>query len=600
MEPDLSRESTNVEASPTVPNEREVTMTSTEDGDAVFDIELSEFKTDKKLVNVHQFYPKLEHSFTKSSTKFAEEQDKRVEDAMKEIVDETTNLTFTTEREYTEGKELKTDDSMLMIKDAPDEAGGDNKPDDNNSAEPQSQMSGLFSTAVTMECKEQKDYQGTILKINKAMGLRPDDPIYFMERAEAYIQLCDFQSAILNYKKACLLDPDNDAYYSRLGFLYYFQGQTLFDQRLYPEALESFSRAAEMKPHNVGYHIRRLESESNNPDLYIMRARLHEMFRNTTLSYYDIKDALALNEDHTEAKVMMEKLKEQAQDNKRQAQQLNLTGKHREGLQKISVAIETDPSVPEFHVIRGCLHRKLGDFNSAIDDFLLALDKCDHDEESSVYVDSQRQLLLTYNDFAVECFSKGYYEEAIILLNKAIKGEKREKGLYVNRGVIQNEYGVTAYQDKNYSEAEKKFTLAIQSNPKVGQYYISRSRSRYMMEVSKTETEISAVDEKLWKPGGCFPDLKACMKEYEFNVKLVAEKNQVKEELKGALHDRKTLKYAGARVGPMPPPMEKPHYGGLKFQRERRIKSPTLLGKKQSYNWKKFSMGIGLADSSDG
>ena len=85
-------------------------------------------------------------------------------------------------------------------------------------------------------------------------------------------------------------------------------------------------------------------------------------------------------------------------------------------------------------VSRGALHRKLGDFNAAIDDFLLALDKCDHDEDSPVYTDSQRQLLLTYNDFAVECFTKGFYEEAIILLNKAIKGEKREKGLYVNRG----------------------------------------------------------------------------------------------------------------------------------------------------------------------
>jgi len=76
----------------------------------------------------------------------------------------------------------------------------------------------------------------------------------------------------------------------------------------------------------------------------------------------------------------------------------------------------------------------LGDFNAAIDDYLLALDKTDHDEDNATYLESQRQLLLTYNDFAVECFSKGYYEEAIILLNKAIKGEKREKGLYINRG----------------------------------------------------------------------------------------------------------------------------------------------------------------------
>ena len=84
-------------------------------------------------------------------------------------------------------------------------------------------------------------------------------------------------------------------------------------------------------------------------------------------------------------------------------------------------------------IYRGTLHRRLGDFNSAIDDFLLALDKCGHNEESPVYIESQRQLLLTYNDFAVECFTKGFYDEAIILLNKAIKGEKREKGLCINR-----------------------------------------------------------------------------------------------------------------------------------------------------------------------
>ncbi len=133
---------------------------------------------------------------------------------------------------------------------------------------------------------------------------------------------------------------------------------------------------------------------------------------------------------------------------------------------------------------RGALQRRLGDYNAAIDDYLLALDKTDHDEEAPTYIEAQRQLLLTYNDFAVECFTKGFYEEAIILLNKAIKGEKNEKGLYINRGdcffrqanyqfaiadyqqaleidplddaihsrvaVIHNEYGVQDFQDKNY------------------------------------------------------------------------------------------------------------------------------------------------------
>lgn len=79
---------------------------------------------------------------------------------------------------------------------------------------------------------------------------------------------------------------------------------------------------------------KRLETDNENPDLYIMRARLHEMFRNTTLCYYDIKDALQVDPDHQEAKAMMVKMEKRAQDNKREAMQLNLMGKHREALQK--------------------------------------------------------------------------------------------------------------------------------------------------------------------------------------------------------------------------------------------------------------------------
>lgn len=113
-----------------------------------------------------------------------------------------------------------------------------------------------FSFNEAMKAKEEGKFEQVLKSLSKAMGLRTD-PLYYVERAEAFIQLCDFQSAILNYKKACLMEPDNAEYYARLAFLYYFMGQTLFDQRLYPEALESFARAAEMNPDNTGYHIRR-------------------------------------------------------------------------------------------------------------------------------------------------------------------------------------------------------------------------------------------------------------------------------------------------------------------------------------------------------
>ncbi len=135
-------------------------------------------------------------------------------------------------------------------------------------------------------------------------------------------------------------------------------------------------------------------------------------------------------------------------------------------------------------LFRGTLHRKLGDSTKAIDDFLLALSKINHDRESATYGQAHRQLLLTYNDIAIANFNRGRYGDAIKLLNKAIQDEKNEKGLYINRGdcfckegnlefaladyqqaleldeqddcvrsrlaVVFNEYGLQHHQDRQY------------------------------------------------------------------------------------------------------------------------------------------------------
>ena len=76
----------------------------------------------------------------------------------------------------------------------------------------------------------------------------------------------------------------------------------------------------------------------------------------------------------------------------------------------------------------------MGDFNAAVDDLLLAMDKCQHKQDSPVYISASKQLLLTYNSFAMECFRQRHFDSAVTLLNKAIKQEKTEKGLYLNRG----------------------------------------------------------------------------------------------------------------------------------------------------------------------
>lgn len=99
--------------------------------------ELSDSTAMKKMVNIHQFYPQLEHTFTKSSTKFAEEQDKRTEEAMKEIVDETTFSNSDKELSSASQLQMQLEDNSLVHITTDSEMGeeeGRRTNDDNNSA----------------------------------------------------------------------------------------------------------------------------------------------------------------------------------------------------------------------------------------------------------------------------------------------------------------------------------------------------------------------------------------------------------------------------------------------------------------------------------
>ncbi len=98
------------------------------------------------------------------------------------------------------------------------------------------------------------------------------------------------------------------------------------------------------------------------------------------------------------------------------------------------------------------MYRRLKDFTAAIEDLVQAVELSEQREEAkervkgqaearagkdeldSVEEEARFQLVLTYNDFAVQCFSRGLYAEATLLLNKAIDNEKSQAGLYLNRG----------------------------------------------------------------------------------------------------------------------------------------------------------------------
>lgn len=132
----------------------------------------------------------------------------------------------------------------------------------------------------------------------------------------------------------------------------------------------------------------------------------------------------------------MEQLEETAEQLRNGALILSLSGRITDALHKITGAISFNPSKSELHLQRGILYKRMKDFNSAIDDFLIGLEKINENEikDKELYSNFQRQILLTYNDFAIQCYEKCFYDDAIVLLNKAIKIEKKESGFYVNRG----------------------------------------------------------------------------------------------------------------------------------------------------------------------
>ncbi|XP_048368119.1 tetratricopeptide repeat protein 16 [Sphaerodactylus townsendi] len=358
----------------------------------------------------------------------------------------------------------------------------------------------ILQERVDEHCREankffsQGEWEKAIACYTRALNLDPNKVEPYEQKAEAFLQLCDFQSASLHFRKAYFMTPRKKECLAHLAFILYLQGQSLFEQQVYLDALESFTQASELQPSNALYRRRRLP----------------------TPCFYNIQEALEIDPGHPEAQLLLEKLRKKAQKNRDQAVCKALKGNLREALLKINRAIENIPLQADYFLFRGSILRRLKDFSLAVDDYLRAMEICKTEEGDQVGAEAQAQVLLTYNDFAVHCYTKGFYEEAVLLLNKAIKAEKKEKGLYINRGDcflklgelnfaiedyqqalevgpvdpglqkriawLHDEMGLKELRKRRYPEAEGHFSHAIENNPLEIQHYLHRGKARMFLQ----------------------------------------------------------------------------------------------------------------------
>ncbi|XP_060926970.1 tetratricopeptide repeat protein 16 [Limanda limanda] len=410
------------------------------------------------------------------------------------------------------------------------------------------------------EAVRKRQYEKAVICFSKAVTLQPEQSGLFVAQAESYLQLCDFQSAAACFHKAELLAPG--AFSCRLAFTYYLQGQCLFHRALVPEALDSFSRAAELEPGCRVYAARRLAclaaagrhgnclklvndwmtSDGPTSDLYVLRARLHRRLQQTSQCHRDVRSALALNPTCPEASALLLQLQDAGERARLQAVERALGGRLPEAVCRINAALENCPRDARLHLFRGILHRRLKDFTAAIEDLVQAVELSEEEEEEEggvkgqvevrhrqdgpLEVEAEFQLVLTYNDFAVQCFSRGLYAEAALLLNKAIEEEKEEAGLYLNRGdcffkqgewcyalsdyqqaeeimrpddpalrlrlaVLHNTLGSLHFQDGRFQEAVDMLSLSVHYDPSAARSYEDRAKSlRKLLQLDRAREDV--------------------------------------------------------------------------------------------------------------
>ncbi|XP_042130781.1 tetratricopeptide repeat protein 16 isoform X1 [Peromyscus maniculatus bairdii] len=384
-------------------------------------------------------------------------------------------------------------------------------------------------------CLEQEDWEMAVLFFSRALHLDPQLVDFYVFRAEAFIQLCDFSSALQNLRRAYSYQPDNTKYLERLAFVLYLQGQCLYELCDFQEALYVFLQASDLQPQNPSFSYRciacllalkrhqdclslitrEVKQGRASADVYILRARIYNFFQKAKLCYQDLRSALLFDPMHPQAKGLLQMMVDQAKQSLQDASILAVQGKLHRALRRISCAIENNPLDPNLFLFRGTLYRRLQQFDPAVEDFLKALDMVT-DSQDSLVQKVQRQLLLTYNDFAVHCYTQGAYQEGVLLLNKAIRDEQNEKGLYINRGdcffqlgnlsfaeadykqalalsphdeganirmgVLQEKMGFCEQTRRQFQMAEEHFTSAIKHNPDKAQYYLHRAKSRQLLQ----------------------------------------------------------------------------------------------------------------------
>ncbi|XP_063051105.1 tetratricopeptide repeat protein 16-like [Engraulis encrasicolus] len=253
------------------------------------------------------------------------------------------------------------------------------------------------------EAMSKSEFEKAVACFNKAITLKPNEVQLHADVAEARLKLNDFQAAINSYSEACRLSPEDKTFLHRLAYVYHLQGQSLFDKGMFVGALESFTKASELRPDFRSYQYkslacltalgrysdslklvtRWLETDEQTADLFVLKARLHKQLNQMSLCHHSLKSALRLNPSCPEGLGLQAVLREVGEVLRRQAGTKALEGNLQQALVRINSAVQSCPEEPSYYLFRGTLQRRLKDFTTAIKDLVAAIELCEAQQASA-------------------------------------------------------------------------------------------------------------------------------------------------------------------------------------------------------------------------
>lgn len=90
----------------------------------------------------------------------------------------------------------------------------------------------------------------------------------------------------------------------------------------------------------------------------------------------------------------------------------------------------------------------------------------------------------THVVYVADCFFRlNELHFALSDYQQALEMDNSDWSVRCRLSIVYNEFGILEYYERHYLEAIDHLTTCIRYNPRIGAYYLSRARARYMIEV---------------------------------------------------------------------------------------------------------------------